>query len=213
MNIKNKKGIFLVFDGGEGAGKTTVIQRLKETYGERIAISHEPGGCPRAEAIRDQLLSEEGRHFSPEKQFELFWEARRYHMEDVVIPMLQEGKIFICDRFDSATWAYQIYAQHQHHPELKERFWELRERVLGEYVPDCYLIFKIRPEVGLARAHARGEVTHFEEKKLEFHQEVLSGLLDFTSQPGINARIIDAEKTQDEVFEQVLRVVHEFTQI
>ncbi len=192
------KGIFIVIDGGEGVGKSTVIRRLHDEYGDRIITTHEPGGCKRAEAIRAHILSTAGKALSPEEQHRLFWEARRYHMSERIIPALNAGKIVVSDRFDSSTWAYQIVVPERR--ELISEFWKLRERVLGSYVPDYYLIFQADIHTGMQRTKNRGQQTHFDTQGYEFHKRVSDGMAGFAALGGIAATVIDANQSPNDVY-------------
>ncbi|MDP2650293.1 MAG: dTMP kinase, partial [bacterium] len=101
---KTKKGTFIVIDGGEGSGTTTVAKAVVEHFGWGAVYTREPGGSPYAEKIRDLVLSDEAKHSDAETQFALFWAARRDHLKHSVIPALADGKIVISDRFDSSTY-------------------------------------------------------------------------------------------------------------
>src|SRR5690242_17210385 len=105
------RGKFVVVDGGEGAGKSTVVKRVVEhcqAHGRDIIATREPGGSPFAEKIRELILSPDAKAADAEVMFGLFWAARRSHLVETVFPALEEGTSVLCDRFDSSTWAYQI---------------------------------------------------------------------------------------------------------
>src|SRR5579864_4280814 len=105
-----EKGKFIVLEGGEGAGKSTQLRVIKEILGDDIVITREPGGSPYAEEIRNVILkSTNAGQADAKTHFALFWAARADHMKNTVLPALNAGKHVISDRFDSSTFAYQIY--------------------------------------------------------------------------------------------------------
>ena len=152
--MKKRKGLFIVLDGGEGAGKTTVAKEVVKRLGWSAIYTREPGGSPYAEKIRDLILSDDAKRSDAETQFALFWAARRDHLKHTIAPALNDGKIIITDRFDSSSYAYQIIAQEN--LQLLDLFWKKREHFLAGFEPDKYILLDIKPEAGLARAASRG---------------------------------------------------------
>jgi dTMP kinase len=203
-----KKVPFFVIDGGDGAGKSTLIARLKKHFGDRLVATREPGGCPRAEAIRTEIFAHG--EWSAQKQFDEFWRARGYHLEDTIQPALEAGRIVISDRFDSSTFAYQLWEKN--HPELIESFWEKRREVVGSLEPQLYLYLDLDVETGLARkaqvAGKGGEVTHFDMASVDAHKRRQEGYKTFFGYlPKDQVRIIDASRTADEVFDNVVKIL------
>src|SRR3989338_3519116 len=160
------KGKFIVIDGGEGSGKTTILKWFAETpVGKKFLITHEPGGTDFADKIRTLVLSKEAARAPAETQFGLMWAARAEHLKHKIIPALKKGVNVISDRFDSSTFAYQIYGQEAKH--LEKIFWQTREVFLRERKPDLYIFLDVEPEVGLERVAKRKEKqTHFDERTL-----------------------------------------------
>ncbi|MCX6717094.1 MAG: dTMP kinase, partial [Candidatus Taylorbacteria bacterium] len=150
-----KKGLFIVVDSGEGAGKTSQLNRAKEVFGDSLVLTREPCGSPYAEEIRNIILkSPNAGQADANTLFALFWAARADHMKNTIIPALEAGKTVISDRFDSSTFAYQIIAQEA--KELKDFFWQMRDFYLGDLKPDIYIYFDIDPVIGLARKTGQG---------------------------------------------------------
>jgi dTMP kinase len=205
---KKQKGTFIVLDGGEGAGKTTVAKAVVEQLGWNAIYTREPGGSQYAEKIRELLLSDDAKHSDAETQFALFWAARRDFLKHVVIPALNDGKTIVTDRFDSSTYAYQIVAQGN--KELEKLFWQVREAFLGEYEPDAYILLDIEPETGLARARGRGEETlnHFDKRKMDFHLQVNKGLREFVLQKVKNGEVVDASQPVEKVIADTLEIAN-----
>ena len=212
MSNEKRKGFFVVIDGGDGAGTTSVSKALVERLGWNALYTHEPGGSPYAEKIRDLILSDEAKLSDSETQFMLFWAARRDHLVNTIVPALDKGKIVICDRFDSSTYAYQIVAQNN--PELEKLFWSIREFVVKDTEPDLYILLDVPAEVGMRRARQRDEeLNHFDKMKIEFHEKVNKGLREFIGEKITNGHIIDARASFDDVVESTLSVIEEFLQL
>ncbi len=212
MSNEKRKGFFVVIDGGDGAGTTSVSKALVERLGWNALYTHEPGGSPYAEKIRDLILSDEAKLSDSETQFMLFWAARRDHLVNTIVPALDKGKIVICDRFDSSTYAYQIVAQNN--PELEKLFWSIREFVVKDTEPDLYILLDVPAEVGMRRARQRDEeLNHFDKMKIEFHEKVNKGLREFIGEKITNGHIIDARASFDDVVESTLSVIEEFLRL
>lgn len=197
----DKTGKFIVIDGGEGTGTTTMSKYVAEN--KQMLWTREPGGSPFAEDIRKLILSDVAKHADAETMFGLFWAARRDHLLQTVAPALMSGKGVVCDRFDSSTWAYQIIAQEQ--PQLRDLFWKMREHYVADLKPDLYIFLDVEPSVGLLRARGRGgALTHFDERALSFHTKVREGFLEFARL--VDGIVVDAGQPMDAVKNQVLEL-------
>jgi len=204
------KSKFIVIDGGDGAGKSTQIQKLKEYLGEKAFFSREPGGSPYAEMIRDVILDPMGSESGAKTQCALFWAGRSDHLDKTIIPALQNGKIVILDRFDSSTFAYQLYGKNGLDEVSVERFFEDRDFYLGDTKPDLYIYLDVDVETGLKRKQSQGdELNHFDTASLEFRKRMRQGFSDFFSNPRINTEvaIVDANLSEDEVFGKIMMIV------
>lgn len=200
--------VFIVLDGGEGSGKSTMVRRLKTHFGERILTTREPGGSPFGERVRGLVLSDDAAHCDAETNFCLFWASRRAHVMQKIRPALDQGISVICDRFDSSTWAYQICGQEQR--QLADLFWSMRKHMIAGSEPDAYLWMDVSPEVGLARARSRGDVaTHYDVAELDFHHRVRWGFDEFFGDKRVTQHRahINTEQPEDDVFEEVRRFV------
>jgi dTMP kinase len=195
---------FIVFEGGEGAGKSTQVQRLAEALrarGENVVTTREPGGSPGAEAIRGLLVSGEAERWSPETEALLINAARADHLDRTIRPALAKGQWVICDRFADSTMAYQGYGMGL------DRAWleHLRKRVVGETEPGLTLIFDLPVDVGLSRAVAS---QRYEKMGRVFHETLRAAFQDIAkSKDGRKRIVIDAGKSLDEVAQQVLGAV------
>ncbi|HMP67523.1 MAG TPA: dTMP kinase [Candidatus Paceibacterota bacterium] len=203
---KVKKGKFIVIDGGDGSGKSTVINHLKSILSENENVfTREPGGSDFAQKIRELMLSDDAKMVSNRTHFGLIWASRADHVEKTVAPALLGGKNVISDRFDSSTYAYQIFAQEGN--DLKDLFFDIREKFLGYTKPDLYIYLDVDVEVGIERTNRRNsqKQNHFDHNKNEFRQKVKDGFIEFTSL--VPSRIVDANKTIDFVKKECMDIV------
>ena len=121
-----KKPKFIVIEGGEGSGKSTLLIALKETLGDRIFTTREPGGSPYAEVIRNIALKDPLAKTAPaETTLCLMFASRFDNTQNAIMPALKNGLPVIADRFDASSYAYQIHAQSN--GQLEDVFWGLRK--------------------------------------------------------------------------------------
>jgi dTMP kinase len=195
-------GVFISFEGGEGAGKSTQIRRLAERLtadGGDVVLTREPGGSPGAEQIRDLILNGDADRWSPVTETLLMYAARRDHIERVIRPALDRGAIVLCDRFADSTRAYQGAGGAAPLALIKA----MEEHVLAGLKPDLTLIFDMPVEAGLARAAARGGEARFESKGLEFHQRLAEAFLEIAIREPERCVVIEAAGTIDAVWADV----------
>jgi dTMP kinase len=204
MNKGSAPSRFIVFEGGEGAGKSTQVQRLADALrarGQDVVATREPGGSPGAEAIRTLLVSGDTARWSPETEALLIYAARMDHLDRTIRPALANGQWVICDRFADSTMAYQGYGMGVDRAYLGE----LRKRVVRRDEPGLTLIFDLPVEVGLARAVAS---QRYEKMGREFHEKLRGAFLEIAAaKDGLRRVVIDAGKSQDDVARQVLDAV------
>ncbi len=201
-----KEPKFLVICGGDGSGKSTQIEVLKNKFDSSLVqLTREPGGSVLGEEIRKLVLDPIAKASSPETFTSLMWAARHDHLQNTIKPALTEGRTVISDRFDCCTYAYQIYGQEALH--LEPLFWQTRENFLGNTVPHAYVFLDVDPEVGLLRrAHAKG-LNHFDEKKLDFHKRVQAGYRAFFEEEDISSVVIDANQSLEKVTGDFLEAI------
>jgi len=204
-----EKGTFIVIDGGEGSGKTTVAAQVKEALGGECVLTHDPGGAPFSKLVRGLVLTDDAKHADAETLFALFWASRRDLLVHTIAPALAEGKTVVCDRFDSSTWAYQIKGQQQ--PRLAELFWSIRAHFLSGLKPARYIILDVAAEEGARRVEARGSgKNHFGVRPAEFHERVRAGFLDFVEQKQIAGTVVDAHHPLAQVSQDVITHIQEY---
>ena len=202
------RGLFITFEGGEGAGKSTHIRKLAEKLREkkyRLTVTREPGGSPGAEAIRHVVLSGAAEVFGPRMETLLFAAARSDHVEQIIRPAIARGEIVLCDRFVDSWRVYQGRG------EADRAFIATLERVsLNGLSPDLTLIFDIDPAEGLRRATARrGNETadRFEKETLAIHQARRDGYLEIARKEPQRCVVIDASRDPEVVEHAVTEVV------
>ncbi len=206
------KGFFITLEGGEGAGKSTQIQMLKqalEGMGYSVLLTREPGGSKGGELIRPLLVSGEA-DWDAVSETLLFSAARRDHLTHKVWPALKEGKVVLCDRFADSTLAYQGYGR-GNNSEIQVTVKALYKIVAGDFEPDLTLILDIDPKIGLKRSCDRAGNTEkrFENMDFSFHENLRQGFLKIAKENPNRCRIIDANRTPEEVHQDVIKMVKE----
>lgn len=206
--------LFMTFEGIEGSGKTTQIERLAlilEKSGRQVVLTREPGGCLVADAIRSVLLDPKYAGMVPRAELFLYAAARAQHVEEVIRPALDAGRWVLCDRFADATLAYQGSGRGLD-GNLVGR---VNQLAAGDLVPDLTLLLDLPAETGLFRARERNAQRsgppddRFEREALEFHRRVRNGYLTLARE-NPRFRLIDARPEPDRVGEQILQSVEEF---
>ncbi|MFD2611573.1 dTMP kinase [Paenibacillus gansuensis] len=193
-------GLFITVEGGEGAGKSTVIGRLEaflHTYGFEVLSTREPGGIDIAEQIRAVILDTRNTAMDGRTEALLYAAARRQHLVEKVIPALRQGKMVICDRFIDSSLAYQGYARGLGMKDV----YEINRFATEDMMPDLTLYLDVDPEIGLSRVHANKEreVNRLDLEKLHFHEKVREGYLQLAAQFAERIVTIDANRTPDEI--------------
>lgn len=200
MNEGKNFSPFIVFEGPEGAGKTTQIARLKkrlENSGVPPVVTREPGGTPAADAIRSVIL-DPSLIINPLSEFLLYSASRAQHVAEVIKPALEAGKPVISDRFSGASVAYQGYGRGL---EL-DFIHELSERVTLGLKPDLVVLLDLDPQKGLERVASRGQKDRLELADLAFHKRVRQGFLEQAQQTETWV-VLDAEQDAEMLAEQV----------
>lgn len=192
-----RKGLFLVLEGVEGAGKTTQARGLADWFrdlGIAVRLSREPGGTPVGEAIRRIVLDKGDLRMPAETELFLILGARAAFVRDVVRPALEAGEIVLADRFDLSTFAYQGFGRGLDLAQLRQA----NAVATGGLSPDLYLVLDVPVEVGLARKNQGGEADRIEREGAAFLSRVREGYATLVAgEPG--ARAVDASGSPDEV--------------
>jgi dTMP kinase len=206
-----RRGLFITFEGGEGAGKSTQIARLAarlSAAGVDILATREPGGppgaLPQAMALRRLLVEGEPGAWSPQSEALLNYTQRIEHVRRIVEPALARGTFVLCDRFADSTMAYQGYG----HRLGRAFVSKLHRLTLGTFKPDLTLVFDLPVEAGLKRAAARrGTETRYESLPVDFHERVRAGFLDIAAADPTRCVVIDATAGIDEIARAIAAAV------
>lgn len=202
------RGLFITFEGADGGGKTTQIHRAAEALrnlGYEVVESREPGGTGLAEQVRSIVLNAE-LPLTNTTQTLLFLAARSEHVDKLLRPSVEAGKIVLCDRFSDSTLVYQGLATGLKLEELGP-LRQLNKIATEGFLPDLTLVFDGKPEVLVRRRDARGVSDRFEVKGLEFQHKLRNGFLALAEDDPERYAIINAEATQDEVHAEVMRAI------
>jgi len=205
-----KRGYFITLEGGEGAGKSTVIEFIKDYLQAKnvsLLITREPGGTEIAEDIRKILLPKASHYqepMCPMTELLLYFASRAQHLERVIRPALAQGIWILCDRFTDSSYAYQGIGRGI--PE--EIVTQVAHLVHSDLRPDFTLLLDLDPEIGFARIHKSGrELDRLESENLAFHQRVRECYLKLAQKNPQRFRIIDASKTQEQVKVQLEHIL------
>lgn len=198
----NNKGLFISFEGVEGAGKTTNIQYIAEKItnaGHEIVLTREPGGTKLSEAIRELLISKNFPEMHINTELLLMFAARSEHLNKVILPAIEQGKWVLCDRFTDATYAYQGAGRGIDEKTIAT----LETLVQGSLKPDYTFLFDLEAEIGLGRAQNRGETDRFEQQHIEFFNKVRNKYLHMAETNKSRYRIVNAQHDLATVQKQI----------
>jgi dTMP kinase len=196
---------FITFEGGEGAGKSTQVDRLAarlRARGQEVVTTREPGGSPTAEKLRNIILSGQAKQFGAFAETTLFAAARLDHLKETIEPALKRGAWVICDRFMDSTRAYQGALGNLDPGVMRA----LEFVVVGETVPGLTLLLDLPPEEGLKRAAKRSlgrRADRFESEDIDYHRALRRAFLDIAQEDARRIHVIDATRSPDEVAEAV----------
>ena len=203
------KGYFITFEGTEGSGKTTVIEKIEEYYKEKgynVIRTREPGGSKIAEDIRNVILDVNNTAMDSITEALLYAASRRQHLVEKVIPYLEKGYIVLCDRFIDSSLAYQGYARGLG----IDKVYEMNLIATNGLLPDATIYVDVRPEVGLSRIKTNNrEQNRLDLEKLTFHQKVYDGYSEVAKKFKSRFRVINGEQSRDEVLNDTIKVLDE----
>lgn len=208
--------LFITIEGGEGAGKTTLIEKLGavlKSHGHDIIKTREPGGSRLSDHIRQWLLNRDtDLPIGYKAELLLFLSARAQHLEELIKPALSHGKTVICDRFNDSTIVYQGLGRGLGMDYVKQ----LCDLVCENIIPNITLFLDVEPQVGLMRTRnaskenaKHGEVDRIEAERLDFHERVRQGFLTLAKHNPERIHVIDANQSEDAVFRDVKKLIEE----
>ena len=200
------KGYFISLEGGEGAGKSTQNKRIVKWLSEQghvVIETREPGGTVISEQIRQLLLDTRNAGLDPVSELLLMFAARSQLVQEVIRPALAEGKVIVCDRFTDASYAYQGGGRQLG----AETVAGLEKLVLGDLRPELTLLFDLPVETGMQRVAGRGAADRFEAESVRFFERVRNAYLARAAADPNRFQVIDASANEDEVWEQVRKIL------
>lgn len=204
-----KKGLFIVFEGGEGTGKTTAIESIYDWIiekGLKCIKTREPGGIKIAEEIRQVILNKENIKMDGRTEALLYAAARRQHLVEKVIPALEDGYIVLCDRFIDSSLAYQGYARGLGIDEVMS----INKFAIGDYMPDLSILFDLDPKIGLERISISGEreVNRLDLEKMEFHEKVREGYNKVYNDNKERIIKINADQSKEDIVNELKKILN-----
>ena len=208
--MKQRKGVFITLEGGEGSGKTTVHKGIEEhlSLKNKVFSTREPGGSKIAEQIRHVILNQDNTEMDEFTEALLYVAARSQHLKEKVIPQLDEGKIVLCDRYLDSSLAYQGHARGIG----IDKVLEVNKFAVEDYMPDLTIYLDLSPEVGMSRINkdSNRELNRLDLEKMEFHKKVREGYLIVAKMFPKRIVVINADRTPEEILNHINQIIDEF---
>ncbi|MGY2892034.1 dTMP kinase [Deinococcus sp. UYEF24] len=205
MSRTSTSGLFVTFEGPEGAGKSTQIRLLAEQLlQEKIPhlLTREPGGTDIGGKLRELVLDTRSR-MSAMTEFLIYSASRAQLVGEVMWPALERGEVLVCDRYVDSSYAYQGYGRGLDMTQLRA----VSEAATGGLMPDLTILLNIEPELGLQRAARVGEPDRIEQAGLEFHARVREGFLSMAAAEPGRFLVLDGAQAQKPLSEAICKAV------
>ncbi|HVJ63764.1 MAG TPA: dTMP kinase [Bdellovibrionota bacterium] len=202
-------GKFIVFEGGEGTGKSTQIRllerHLQENLGCEVVLSWEPGGTPLGEKIRSILLDPTSGKIAYKAEALLYSAARAEHVDKVIRPALERGAVVLCDRYIDASKAYQGWGRKLGLQSIHN----LNDWATDGTFPDHVFVFDLDPKLGMERVIKRqdGKLDRLEQEKIEFHQDIRAAYLHMAKSHPDSYTVIDSQRSIEEIHAAILKAI------
>ncbi len=206
------QGYFITFEGVEGSGKTTQVERLAERLrqaGRTVVTTREPGGTPISDRIRGVVLDRQNVEIHPHTEALLMCAARAQLVHEVIRPALDSGHVVICDRYSDSTFAYQGFGRGQDLATLRT----LNQFATGGLVPDLTILLDLPVEDGLQRrfgAGGDGSTNRMDSLDVEFHLKVAAGFHALAESDPDRWRVVSAALGADKVANAIWRILPNF---
>lgn len=203
------RGLFITFEGTEGCGKSSQLDRLSRHLtrrGHPIVKTREPGGTVLGEQIRKVLLNVKNHGLDPRAELFLYLASRAQHLREVICPALKKGRIVLCDRFSDATLAYQGFGRQLDMKAVRIAV----DDAAGGLQPDVTLLLDLDVQLGLARVKNRGKSNRLDREHRAFHERVRCGYLWLAKTQGRRIYVVDASRGIDAVAQDIRRVVEPY---
>lgn len=192
------QGKFIVFEGSDGSGKTTILKNVKKYLDDNnidYVLTREPGGTKISEKIRDLVLSNENKEMGDRTEALLYAASRAQHVKEIIKPNLEKGRLVISDRFVMSSLAYQGYGRQLGADQVKM----INDFAIDSTKPDYTIFFNVDPITVLERKRANVEADRLENEEESYHQRVYNGYQDLLDDESLNLIVIDASKSIEEV--------------
>ena len=197
--------MFITFEGPDGSGKSTIIQKVYDYLIENnydVIKTREPGGSPIAEKIRNLILDTENTEMGYRTEALLYAASRAQHVEETILPALNENKIVLCDRFLISSLAYQGVGRDLGIENVRK----INEFAINGVFPDFVLFFDVDPITTLKRKSSLDTADRLEKEGNNFHERVYNGYKEILNSEK-NIEIIDATQSVEDVFIQCIKVL------
>lgn len=202
------KGLFIAFEGGEGSGKTTQAALLRDgltAHGVETYLTREPGDTPIGKHVREILLNGKAGTITTKTEMLLFAADRSEHVETVLKPNLEAGRVVICDRYSASTMAYQVFAGGLD----REGVQSVSDWASDGLKPDITFLLDVDPMIGLDRAGKMDGKDRYESEDLEYHDKVRKGFLEQRDDSWVVLRATCREsELHDKILDHVLHILH-----
>ena len=199
-------GLFISFEGPEGAGKSTQIAHLAaQLTAQALAhtLTREPGGTPLGSRIRSIVLQDADLDIHPLSEFLLYSASRAQLVQDVIRPALHAGKVVICDRYADSSAAYQGSGRGLDPGLIRQ----VTTEATGGLRPHLTVLLDLDPQLGLQRAAARGQPDRLERADLAFHQRVRQGFLEIAAAEPERFLVLDALRPETDLADEIWAAV------
>lgn len=204
------RGKFIVFEGSDGSGKTTILNNVRKYLEENnidYVLTREPGGTKISEGVRDILLSNDNKEMSPRTEALLYAASRAQHVDEIIKPNLEAGKLVISDRFVMSSLAYQGYGRELGYDNVKA----INEFAIDDIKPDYTIFFNVDPITVLERKRKNVVADRLENEDESYHKRVYEGYQEMLKRADDKLIIIDAaqsiEKVTEDTIEKLLKVI------
>ncbi|GAA2978861.1 dTMP kinase [Finegoldia magna] len=197
--------MFITFEGPDGSGKSTIIKKVYDYLIENnydVIKTREPGGSPIAEKIRNLILDTENTEMGYRTEALLYAASRAQHVEETILPALNENKIVLCDRFLISSLAYQGVGRDLGIENVRK----INEFAINGVFPDFVLFFDVDPITTLKRKSSLDTADRLEKEGNNFHERVYNGYKEILNSEK-NIEIIDATQSVEDVFSQCIKVL------
>ena len=215
--MSSPRGKFITFEGLDGCGKSTQLERLAGKLREgglAITVTREPGGTPTGEKIRQLLLDTKTSALSTKAELALMFASRVQHIEEIILPSLAAGNIVLCDRFTDSSEAYQGGGRKLG----RELVLDLHRMLCGDLTPDLTILMDSDVAASVERARRRNQgrtntdsvdENRFERESRAFFSRVRSGYLEIAKREPQRVSVVDARGTPDQTHNRILEIFNE----